>query len=350
MMKTILALDSFKGCLTSREAVETASQAFPEGDSVPFPLSDGGEGFTECVVGALGGTFRTAAAHDPLGRPISARYGWIHGGRTAVLESAAASGLTLLSREELDPLRASSYGTGELIADAIRQGAEEIWIGLGGTAVMDAGAGMLRALSSTPVTVPIHAFYDVDVPLTGPSGAASVFGPQKGAGPDEIAKLEERFRRISDSWRREWKADVSALHGAGAAGGLGAALAIRLQATLHEGIASVLRMTGFRESLRECGMVVTGEGKADRQTLTGKAAYGVLKAVREWAPGIPVVLVAGQVEDREILKAARFDAIIQITPEKDLEENYLQKTVAQRNLLRAISRLAEDFPNLGNQQ
>ena len=348
-MKAFLALDSFKGSLSSREAVLAASEAFSPGDAVLFPLSDGGEGFTECIVESTGGFYRTIPAHDALGRPIRARYGWIRDGRTAVLETAAASGLVGLESCELDPFRASSYGTGELICDAIREGAREIWIGLGGTAVMDGGAGMLRALSTVPVSVPIHAFYDADVPLTGPGGAAAVFGPQKGADAEGIRKLENRFRRLAEAWKASEGVDVDRIPGAGAAGGIGAALAVCLHARMHAGIGSVLRILGFADKLAGCDLVITGEGKADRQTLTGKAAYGLLKAVREQDSDIPVILLAGQVEERESLLAAGFDAVLQITPEIDRNGTYLNKEIAQENLRHAVFRLLQGFPNLRNQ-
>ena len=348
-MKAILALDSFKGSLTSREAVQAASEAFGPGEAIPLPLSDGGEGFTESIVESLGGTYRTIPAHDALGRPVRARYGWVHDGQTAVLETAAASGLVGLEPHELDPFRASSYGTGELIRDAFLHGAREIWIGLGGTAVMDGGAGVLRALSSVSVSVPVHAFYDVDVPLTGPGGAAAVFGPQKGADAEGVKFLDNRLQVLAGQWKEQYGIDSSQVPGAGAAGGIGAALAVCLQATMHEGIGAVLRIMGFKKQLAGCDLVITGEGKADRQTLAGKAAYGVLKAVRKEATDLPVVLLAGQVEDRECLLNAGFDEVLQITPVIDDGRDYLKKETAEENLLRGVRRILQDFPDFRNQ-
>ena len=200
-MTPLLALDSFKGCLTAPEAVDAAAAALAGCDVCRMPLSDGGEGFAECLVGCLGGTFRTVLVHDPLGRPVNARYALLEKGRTAVIETAAASGITLLKPEELDPLSSSSIGTGELIQDAINQGVAEIWTGLGGTAVMDCGAGLLQALAPLPDGIRIHAFYDVDVPLTGPTGAPAVFGPQKGADEQGVAGLERRCRRQAEAWK-----------------------------------------------------------------------------------------------------------------------------------------------------
>ena len=338
-MKTLLALDSFKGCLTAPEAVDAAASALAGRDVCRLPLSDGGEGFAECLAGCLDGVFHTVPVHDPLGRPIEARYALLENGRIAVIETAAASGLTLLKPEELDPLSASSIGTGELMQDAVEQGVREIWIGLGGTAVMDCGAGLLKALAPLPDGVRIHAFHDVDVPLTGPSGAPAVFGPQKGADAQGVVELERRFCEQALRWEKTYGVNPDTVPGAGAAGGIGAALAICLKAEMHAGIAAVLEAVRFPERLAGCGLVITGEGKADRQTLTGKVPFGVLQATRRYAPEIPVVLLAGKVEDREELLAAGFDAVIQVTPDESLKGNYLEKSLARENLRRAVQDL-----------
>lgn len=338
-MHTLLALDSFKGCLTAPEAVDAAAAAWAGRDVCRMPLSDGGEGFAACLAGCLGGVFRTVSVHDPLGRPLEARYALLEGGRIAVIETAAASGLTLLKPEELDPLNASSIGTGELMQDAVNQGVEEIWIGLGGTAVMDCGAGLLQALAPLPAPIRIQAFYDADVPLTGPGGAPAVFGPQKGADVKGVAELERRFRRQAEAWKAEYGIDPERLPGAGAAGGIGAALAVCLGAEMHAGIEAVLDAVHFSERVQKCDLVITGEGKADRQTLTGKVPFGVLQATRRHAPGIPVALLAGKVEDRDELLASGFDAVIQVTPEESLKSNYLDKSFARENICRAVQDL-----------
>ena len=343
-MKTLLALDSFKGSLTAPEAVDAAASALAERDVLRLPLSDGGEGFSDCLAGCLGGIFRTVPAHDPLGREIQARYALLENGRIAVIETAAASGLTLLKPGEPDPLTASSAGTGELMQDAVEQGVEEIWVGLGGTAVMDCGAGLLKALAPLPGHVRVHAFYDVDVPLTGPSGAPAVFGPQKGADAQGVIELERRFRKQAEAWKHDYGIDPDRVSGAGAAGGIGAALAICLGARMHAGIEAVLEAVRFQEQVRECSLVITGEGKADRQTLTGKVPFGVLQATHRHAPGIPVLLLAGKVEDRKELLAVGFDAVIQVTPEESMTGNYLDKSIARENIRRAV----QDLPYFRN--
>lgn len=343
-MKTLLALDSFKGSLSAREAVDAAASAV-QGDVVRLPLSDGGEGFTDCLVHALGGSLRTVRTHDPLGRPVEPRYGLVRNGRVAVIETAAAGGILLMDKAELDPWNASSYGVGEMIRDAVNQHVSEIWIGLGGTAVMDGGTGMLEALAPLPPSIRIHAFFDADVPLTGPLGAAFVFGPQKGADAKMVLRLDDRFKTLSRRWKDEYGIDPDGIPGAGAAGGIGAALSVCLGAEMHPGIEAVLEAVDFRGKLSGCSLVITGEGKADRQTLTGKVPYGVLRQVRRFSPDIPVVLMAGCVEDRDLLIAAGFTDVIQITPENELEGKGLEKRVATANLRRAV----QEFLHLGDQ-
>jgi len=204
---------------------------------------------------------------------------------------------------------------------------------------MDCGAGLLEALGPLPAGVRIHAFYDVNVPLTGPAGAAALFGPQKGADAQGVAELERRFRRQAEAWKTVYGIDPDGVPGVGAAGGIGAALALVLGAEMHAGIDAILRAVRFPERVKECGLVITGEGKADRQTLAGKVPCGVLDATRRNAPGIPVVLLAGQVEDRDELLAAGFDAVIQVTPAESLKSNYLEKSFARENIRRAVQDL-----------
>ena len=290
-MKTLLALDSFKGCLTAPEAVDAAAAALAGRDVCRMPLSDGGEGFAECLAGCLGGVFRTAPAHDPLGRPVEARYALLDGGRTAVIETAAASGLTLLKPEELDPLTASSIGTGELMQDAVKQGVEEIWIGLGGTAVMDCGAGLLQALAPLPDHLRIHAFYDVDIPLTGPAGAPAVFGPQKGADPDMVKALDAGLRHLGEVIKRDLGRDLTQVPGGGAAGAMGVGMMAFFDSTLQMGIETVLNTVAFDSLISDADVIFTGEGKIDSQSLRGKVVIGVARRAKKQAK--PVIAVVG---------------------------------------------------------
>lgn len=347
IMNAILAIDSFKGCLTSREAEAAAAQAFGEDDDfVCIPVSDGGEGFSALLTEALGGTFRTVEASDPLGNPVRARYGLVRGGRTAIIETAAASGLTLVPPERRDPLHATSYGTGELIADALDEGVEEIFLGLGGSATVDGGIGMLQALGYRFITpygfvVPGRAvcsdiigvddstrhprlrrvdfcgFYDVDVPFCGPGGAAELFAPQKGAGPGMVGVLEEWMQQVCAVMARYSGREVRTTPGAGAAGGIGGALHAFLHAEMTAGVTRFLDLVGMQVSL-DMGYdtVITGEGRADRQTLRGKVPKGVLDYVsaRSRVHPASVYLIAGEVADRELLREAGFADILQVTP------------------------------------
>lgn len=346
--KVLVAMDSLKGCLTSREASKAVLDAFAPGEAEMVPMSDGGEGFSEIVSGLLGGRVRTISCHDPLGRKVQAAYYLVDGGRTAVVETAAASGLCLLGEEERDPLRASSFGTGELIADALGQGVGEVWLGLGGSATCDAGIGLLQALGvrffseggvvengcgvlehihgidlssldKSPRRCKLRCFYDVDVPFCGPCGAARMFSPQKGADPQTVEALDEWMLEVGAAYSKVLGKDISGIAGAGAAGGIGGALGAVLGASMERGIRHVLELSGFGEKLQGCGLVITGEGRSDLQTLEGKVPMGVLEHVRSCEGASSgrtrVVILSGQVKDRERLLAAGFDDAIQVTPD-----------------------------------
>lgn len=367
-MKAIIAIDSFKGCLTSDQAGEAALDAFGNGEAEVIPVSDGGEGFSEILTKSLGGSFRTVSCHDPLGRSITARYGLA--GKVAIIETAAASGLCLLRKDELDPSKATSYGTGELISDALDYGAEEIWLGLGGSATCDGGTGMLQALGyrfrsgCAPVTgniqgivlkdvhemddssrcklldsCKITGFYDVSVPFCGPGGAARMFAPQKGADPQMVESLDNWLAKLCGIYSKFSGKDVMNIPGAGAAGGIGGALGGVLGASMVQGIRRVLDISGVDRKLGSCDIVITGEGRADAQTLRGKVPVGVLEYVRTHsAPGNrpKVVLVAGQVPDRQRLLDAGFDEVLQITPEGMPLSEALNPDTASANITKAI--------------
>ena len=365
-MKALIAIDSFKGCLTSMEAGKAALEAFTEGEAEIIPVSDGGEGFSTILTESLGGTFRTAVCHDPIGRPIKARYGLADS--TAIIETAAASGLGLLRKDELNPLKATSYGTGELILDALEYGCEEIWLGLGGSATCDGGTGMLRALGyrflpengtclrNTEVLKDIHeidaathsrlldsckitGFYDVSVPFCGPDGAARMFAPQKGASPEIAEALDAWLSKLCETYSRFSGKDVMNIPGAGAAGGIGGALGGILSAKMVPGIDRLLEISGRRQGLESYDLIITGEGKADRQTLHGKVPAGVLEYVKKHAgtgKRPKVILIAGQVSDREQLLDAGFNAVLQITPAGTPLSDALDPANARRNIKAAI--------------
>ena len=345
--KIVIALDSFKGSLTSTQAAEAAAkgirEVLPQCQVVCLPVSDGGEGILDALLQAIGGQYISCPAHDPLMRPLTVPYGVSADKQTAIIEMAAASGLTLVSPQERNPLRTTTYGTGEQIRHALSQGCRHVLLGLGGSATNDAGLGMLQALgyvfkdkngqeigpmrgecleriaridtSNVPQEVreaQFTAACDVNNPFLGLSGAAHVFAPQKGAGPTDVAKLEKGMSHIAELISQNTGTDISAMPGAGAAGGMGGALAAFLHASLKPGIQLLLNTLHFAEMIQDAGLIITGEGKADRQTLMGKVPAGILHEARQQE--IPVWLLAGAVDDKPMLLEAGFQDVYCINP------------------------------------
>ena len=349
MSRIIVAIDSLKGCLTSAEANQAAAEGIrsvmPDAAIVQIPVSDGGEGWLDAFHSAVGGMLVDVCVKDPLLRPIVAPYLVV--GDTAVIEMAKASGLTLLAPDERNPMVATSYGTGQLIVDAVRRGCRHIIVGLGGSATSDCGMGMLRAVIDSfakhQLWDDVRALDDVrftiatDVtnPLCGEHGAAFVFAPQKGATPAMVAALDARARRF---------AAVSALHfghdrqnepGAGAAGGLGYAFMQYLNAERRSGIDLLLETIRFDELLQDASFVITGEGSADRQTLMGKLPIGILQRARR----VPVVLIAGRISDRQLLLDAGFSQVEPISPPELPLEEAMNPATAKRNIAQLMKKL-----------
>ena len=351
IMKIVVAIDSFKGCLTSMEANQAATEGIrrvcPDAEIVQVPVSDGGEGFMEAFHAAIGGTMVEVPVRDPLMRPIMARY-LLYGG-TAVIEMAQASGLTLLTKEERNPMLATSYGTGQLVADAVRKGVRQIIVGLGGSATSDAGMGMLHALIDAfarqgrwdDIEELRHVRFtiasDVKNPLYGENGAAKIFGIQKGATPEDVLALDERARRFADISARHFGYDRSQMEGAGAAGGLGYAFLQYLDADCKPGIQLLLETVRYDELVKDANLVFTGEGSADRQTLMGKLPVGILQQ----SGGIPVCLIAGRISDREELIKAGFSHVECINSDGITLEEAMRKEVAMRNIGDTVSRLLQ---------
>lgn len=352
-MKVIIAIDSFKGCLTSREANEAAAEgirkAYPDAEIVKVPVSDGGEGYMDAFHAAIGGQLEEVTVRDPLMRPIVAKY--LLNNDMAVIEMAQASGLTLLTQEERNPMVATSYGTGQLVADAVRKGANHIIVGLGGSATSDAGIGMLKALIDAYAKhgqwddievlkdVAFTIASDVKNPLYGEQGAAHVFGPQKfaiskakGATPEMICALDERARKFAEVSARHFGYDRSQMPGAGAAGGLGYAFLQYLNAKSIPGIQLLLDTIRFKELVADADLIITGEGSADRQTLMGKLPMGIL----EQAGQVPVCLIAGKISDREELLNAGFARVECINPPDLPLEEAIRKDVAQQNIRQSV--------------
>ena len=345
-MKVVIAIDSFKGCLTSKEANEAAAEgireAYPDAEIVEVPVSDGGEGYMEAFHAAIGGKLEEVTVRDPLMRPIVAKY-LLHND-SAVIEIAQASGLTLLTKEERNPMIATSYGTGQLVADAVRKGAKHIIVGLGGSATSDAGIGMLHALIDTyakhgqwdyievlkDVTFTIAS--DVKNPLYGEQGAAHVFAPQKGATQEMVLALDERARKFAEVSAKHFGYDHSQMPGAGAAGGLGYAFLQYLNAKSMSGIQLLLDTIHFKELVADADLIITGEGSADRQTLMGKLPMGILKQAGQ----TPVWLIAGKISDREELLNAGFARVECINPLGIPLEEAMRKEVAQHTIRQTI--------------
>jgi glycerate kinase len=307
----LVAPDKFKGTLSAREAAIAIGSGLADAGLDPveaMPLADGGEGTMEALVRARTGRMQPAEAGDPLGRPVNAAFALIDEGKTAVVEMAQASGLWRVATVERDPVGATTYGTGELIAAAIDAGAREVIVGAGGSATTDGGRGALEALGASFADekadlgelrrrlhgVRLKVACDVRNPLCGPSGAARAFGPQKGAGPRQVDELDERLSEWAELAKRATGRDPAREPMAGAAGGLAGGLWAFAGAELRPGAALVLDALGFDERMREAFVVVTGEGRLDAQTMSGKTVFEVATRTRQ--AGVPCYAVVGRDE------------------------------------------------------
>jgi glycerate kinase len=327
-MKILVAPDKFKGSLSATEACRAIIEGIHQCDSrieaIPFPMADGGEGTCRILTVHARGEMRFHTVSDPLFRPVRASYGWSEGQKIAFIEMAAASGLHRVLDEERNPLYTTSLGTGELIRQAIADGAGQIVLGIGGSATNDGGIGMASALGyrfldsdgrevkptgenlhriaciddselNTDLSkVTIKVACDVDNPLTGPSGASFTYGSQKGADPHEVELLEEGLRHLAIILRQHFGKDFELVPGAGAAGGLGAGALAFLQAELVPGTTLVMEQTGFAHQLPGLDLIITGEGKIDEQTLHGKLIKGLADEAKVW--DIPVIALCGTLE------------------------------------------------------
>ena len=347
MTRYLCAPDSFKESLTAMEAARAMAQGIENADHDAevrcLPMADGGEGTARALVDATGGSMRAVPVHDPLGRPVEGHFGLLADGTTAVVETAEASGLALLEAKERNPLIASSYGTGELMLAAVRSGAKRIIVGLGGSATNDAGAGLLQALgvrlldkngndlahggaalanlttidinTMDPAlkNVAITAACDVTNPLTGPTGASAVFGPQKGASKDDVATLDAALAHFAQVIDSQLGVAVNDVPGAGAAGGIGAALKGFLNAEFRPGTVIVIGQSGLDAAAQWADVVFTGEGSIDFQTKFGKTPAGVAETAKRH--GKPVIAVAGHIGTGiDELHEVGIDAVFGIAP------------------------------------
>lgn len=345
-MKIVIAPDSFKGSLSAKEAAECIKagilRVYKDSNILCIPMADGGEGTVQALVDATGGRIIRVRVKDPLLREVEAFYGILGDNKTAVIEMAAASGLPLLAINERNPMLTTSYGTGELIKHALDMGCKEIIIGIGGSATNDGGLGMAMALGvkfldKTGMNIGhgggslsklhtidvsglderlkscnITAACDVENPLCGLTGAAYVFGPQKGADEEAILILDKNLEHYADIISTTLGIDIKDYPGAGAAGGLGGGLMAFLGARLEKGIEIVKKIVKLEEQVKTADLVITGEGRMDYQTQFGKTPYGVAKAAKDY--NIPVIALVGQIgKNARVLYDLGIDSIFSIT-------------------------------------
>ncbi|GAB6263354.1 glycerate kinase [Photobacterium sp. R1] len=357
-MKIIIAPDSYKESLTAMEVADAIERGFrqvmPDADYHKLPMADGGEGTVRSLVDATGGQIIHQHVTGPLGNQVEAFYGLLGDGKTAVIEMAAASGLHLVPMHERNPLLTTSYGTGELIKATLEQHIEHLIIGIGGSATNDGGAGMLQALGvrcldqhgqeigrgggalSDLTTIDVSGLdprltalrlevaCDVDNPLCGAHGASAIFGPQKGATPAMVGQLDRNLSHFAGLLSRQLGRDIGHTPGAGAAGGMGAALLAVLGATLRPGIEIVMDAVRLDDAIADADLVITGEGRIDSQSIHGKTPVGLARAAKRF--GLPVIGIAGSLsEDCSVVHDQGIDAVFSIVNRAcDLDEALAQ--------------------------
>ena len=378
-MKILIAIDSFKGSLSSKEAGESIKsgilRVIPAAEVLISPLADGGEGTVETLLEALGGSLETVRVKGPLFQEVEAHYGILSDsqyspkeGKLAVIEMSQASGITLVSPEERNPLKTSSYGVGEMILDAYHKGCTRFFIGIGGSATNDGGIGMLSALgfrfrkengeeispigegmkdlaSIDATSVPEGLFQcsfqiacDVENPLYGENGASLVYGFQKGGNKEMLSQMDLWMKRYSELVKEYNPAANPEAPGSGAAGGLGFAFRSFLQGALKSGVSLILEKTELSEKMQGANLVITGEGRLDKQSAMGKAPIGVAKLAK--AQGIPVIAFAGAVtEGAKACNDAGIDAYFPILRGISTLEDAMKKETAKKNLADTVEQV-----------
>ena len=370
-MKIIIAIDSFKGSLTSTEAgkavEESILQAYPDWQTDIIPIADGGEGMLTVMLNATQGKKQTLWAHNPCMELMQAEYGISADGTTAFIEMATISGLPLIREEQRNPMKTTTFGTGELIRDALEKGCTRFIIGIGGSATNDAGTGMLQALGfrflnrkgeslgqggeilseiastdtsqACPLLKNAHFIVACDVknPFCGPEGAAYVFARQKGADDSMIAQLDEGMHSFAHIIRKKTGKDIANEPGSGAAGGMGGGLMAFLNAELQSGADLLLDICQFNERIAGADLIITGEGRIDRQSLMGKIPGKILQ--RGQTNHIPVIAIAGYVENKKSLLKAGFKGVYATKPEDMALEEAMKKEVAIINIRNTVKKL-----------
>ena len=374
-MKIVAAIDSFKGSMSSLEVADAfelgARKVFSNLELIKLSLADGGEGTVESLVDGGNGDIITLKVKDPLMREIESFYGIISNRNLAVIEMAAASGLPLLSKEERNPMKTSTFGTGELIKDALKKGCREFIVGIGGSATNDGGIGMLSALGynfldkSGKILDPIgenlinietidtsdvmpelkeSSFLvacDVDNPLYGERGAAEVYSRQKGATEEMVTELDNGLKHFSKIVMKQFNIEIGNYPGAGAAGGLGGGFLGFLKAQLKPGIDIIIETIGLEEHLKDADLVITGEGRIDFQSIMGKTPVGVAKLAKKY--NVPVIAIAGCLADNaDVVHDHGIDAIFSIINHPlDLED-----ALKKENALKFVEKNAEQIMRL----
>jgi glycerate kinase len=358
-LKFVVAPDSFKESCTALEACQAMAagirRVFPDAEIVEVPMADGGEGTTQALVDATRGRIIKKEVTGPLGDPVVADLGILGDDQTAVIEMASASGIHLVTKEDRNPLITSTYGTGQLIKECLGMGIQNIILGIGGSVTNDGGSGMARALGIRFIDangndIPeggghldqldqidlsgihpglaaceIAIASDVSNPLYGEQGASAVFGPQKGATPEMVQKLDKNLQHYDQIIQRDVHKNVGQIPGSGAAGGLGAGLLAFTNSHLETGIDLVIEYTGLKDKLQGADYCLTGEGQIDFQTKFGKTPYGVMKTAKVIEPNIKVVAIAGSIgEDIETLYDEGFDGVFCTIPNASDLQTLLQ--------------------------
>lgn len=374
-MKIVIAPDSFKESLSAlqvAEAIETGmKQILPDAEYIKVPMADGGEGTVQSLADALGGKIITVSVTDPLGGKCQASFAISGDGQTAVIEMASASGLHLVPPDKRNPLYTTSYGTGEVIREALNLGVKKIILGIGGSATNDGGAGMLQALGvelldekGQPIgrggaslaqlhrvnlanidarlkNVAIEVACDVDNPLCGERGASAVFGPQKGATPEMVIQLDKALAHFAEISLRDTNIDIAHRAGTGAAGGMGGGLLLLPQIELRSGVQIVIDAVKLAEKVRDADLVITGEGRMDKQSIYGKTPIGVAKIAKQFNK--PVIAIVGCLrEDFEVVYEHGIDAVFPIirqlgTLEETLKSGADNLKHAGRNIAKVYS-------------
>ena len=377
-MKVAIAPDSFKGCMTALEAAKCIERGLKRAllgvTCRNIPMADGGEGTVRAIVDATGGRFISRTVQDPLGRKIRSTFGISGDGKTAIIEMAAASGLALLKPRERNPMKTTTFGTGELIRHALKLNVKHILIGIGGSATNDGGMGVAQALGVRFLDasgrkigsgggllkkidrldtssldrrlkhVKVEVACDVDNPLTGPHGAAKMYAPQKGATADMVRELDTGLGHFARIVKRDVGPDIETVPGSGAAGGLGGGLMAFLKGKLRPGIDIVIDSVKLARHIKGCDLVITGEGRMDHQTAFGKTPHGVARVAKQ--AGLPVIAICGSLgKDPEIVHTIGIDAFFSALEEPVKEEDLPNRGPAMlENCAEQVGRLLALYP------